>query len=200
MSPKVTGKQDTKTLLLQVGIELMMEKGYTNTGIQEVLNILNVPKGSFYHYFDSKESYAVEIIHYFDRGYTANLLHVLKNPEQGPLERLNSYCEQNKSMLASQQCRKGCLIGNLGQEMSDQSEVLRTELSSVMDKWRAIIADCIEEGQNTGEIKSTRSAMELAELFSSGWSGAVLRAKTLKSTAPLDTFMELMIKDVLKAC
>jgi len=199
MGTKVAGKHETKTALLDVGMQMMMEKGYTNTGIQEILSALSVPKGSFYHYFDSKESYAVEIIHHFDQSYAANLMRTLRNPNQTPLERLRTYCEDKKAMLAAQECRKGCLIGNLSQEMSDQSEVLRKELSQVMTKWRDMFAACIEEGQKAGQIKSNRSPDALAELFSAGWGGAVMRAKTVKNTEPLDVFIELMFEDILKA-
>lgn len=180
-------------------MDMMLEKGYTNTGIQEILTALSVPKGSFYHYFDSKENYAVEIIHHFDLTYSANLLRTLRNPKQTPLERLKAYCETSKAMLAAQECRKGCLIGNLSQEMADQSEVLRKELSKVMAKWRDMFAACIEEGQKAGEIRKSKSAHDLAELFSAGWSGAVMRAKTVKNTEPLDVFIDLMFEDILKA-
>lgn len=192
-------KQETKTALLQVGMELMMEKGYTNTGIQEVLAVLKVPKGSFYHYFDSKESYAVEIIRFFDTCYSANMLRTLRNTKRTPMERLRDYCDTARTMLAAQDCRKGCLIGNLSQEMSDQSEVLRKELSVVMTKWRRAFADCIEEGQKSGEIRSTRSPEEFAEFFSAGWAGAVMRAKTAKDPHSLNVFTELMFEEVLKA-
>ena len=198
MSTKVA-KQDTKAALLQVGMGLMMEKGYTNTGVQEILTALGVPKGSFYHYFDSKENYAVEIIRHFDLNYAANLMRILRNPKESPLERLKSYCQESKALLAAQDCRKGCLIGNLSQEMADQSEVLRQELSKVMNKWRDLLADCIEEGQKSGEITNKHSAHDLAELFSAGWGGAVMRAKTVKNTESLDIFINLMFGDILKA-
>ncbi len=73
MSTRLATKQDTKTALLQAGMDIMLEKGYSNTGIQEVLSSLGVPKGSFYHYFESKESFAVAIIQHFDQEYSAEL-------------------------------------------------------------------------------------------------------------------------------
>ncbi len=194
MASKVAGKQEVRIALLEVGMDMMLEKGYTNTGIQEVLSVLSVPKGSFYHYFESKENYTVEIIRHFDQGYSADLVRILRNPKQTPLERLKTYCETTKMKLIAQDCRKGCLIGNLSQEMADQSEVLRKELSKVMSKWRNMFAACIEEGQKTGEITSAFSADELAEMFASGWGGAVMRAKTVKTIDPLDVFLKLMFE------
>lgn len=199
MIARTAAKQDVRTALLKTGMETMFEKGYSNTGIQEILSILNVPKGSFYHYFDSKESYAVEIIRYFDQGYAANLVQLLRNPNETPLQRLRTYCNSHLATLEAQQCRRGCLIGNLSQEMSDQSEVLRKELCVVLYKWRDLVASCIEEGQQCHEIVNTASPVALAELFLSAWSGAVMRSKTTKCTEPIETFIQLMFNHILKA-
>ncbi len=199
MSTRVAAKQDTKIALIQAGMDIMLEKGYTNTGIQEVLSSLSVPKGSFYHYFESKENFAVAIIQHVDQEYSAQLLRALRNPDETPLQRLKTYCETGKRSFLSQECRKGCLIGNLSQEMSDQSETLRKELSNVISKRVALFARCIEEGQKTGEITQVCSASKLAEFFNSGWNGAYTHAKTVKNIEPMDTFIEVMFKYFLKA-
>jgi TetR/AcrR family transcriptional repressor of nem operon len=199
MGTKVAGKQDVRTALLEVGMDMMVEKGYSNTGIQEILSALNVPKGSFYHYFDSKENFGVEIIRHFDINYSANLMRILRNPKETPLQRLRSYCETTLAMLEANGCRRGCLIGNLSQEMADQSEVLRKELSSVMFKWRDMFSACIDEGQKAGEIMKDRPAVALAELFLSAWQGAVMRAKTAKTPEPIEVFIDLMFTDILRA-
>jgi TetR/AcrR family transcriptional repressor of nem operon len=199
MSTKLAAKQDTKIALIQAGMDIMLEKGYSNTGIQEVLSSLGVPKGSFYHYFESKENFAVAIIQHVDQEYSAALLRALRNPQETPLQRLKTYCESGKQSFLSQECRKGCLIGNLSQEMSDQSETLRKELSTVISKRLALFTRCIEEGQKLGEINAVCSASKLAELFNSGWSGAVAHAKTVKNIEPMETFIDLMFNHFLKA-
>ncbi len=198
MTPQVAGKQDVRTALLEVGTDMMFEKGYTNTGIQEILSALQVPKGSFYHYFESKEAFTVEIIRHFDRSYCENLAVILRNGQQTPLERMRTYCDTTLEKLEQQHCRRGCLIGNLSQEMADQSEVLRKELCTVMFKWRDMFAACIDEGQQSGEITKARSPVQLAEFFLGGWSGAVMRAKTCKTTEPIEVFIDFMFDGVLK--
>jgi TetR/AcrR family transcriptional repressor of nem operon len=199
MTSKTATKQDTKTALLQVGMDLMMEKGYTNTGINDVLSALSIPKGSFYHHFDSKETFALEIIRYFDAQHSETAAKFLTDSSLSPLNRLKALCEDRKAALATRGCRKTCLIGSLSQEMADQSEVLRKELSDVMTRGREAIAECIAEGQKLKEIRSNRSALELAGLFQAAWAGTLMRAKTEKSLAPIDTFVDLMCNDVLKA-
>lgn len=197
--PKIPTKESTKSQLLEAGVEIMLEKGYNNTGIMEVLQKVGVPKGSFYYYFDSKEDFGLQIINYFEQSYTEKLRDSLNDKSKSPLQRLKLYCEASKKHLESQQCRKGCLIGNLSQEMADQSEVLRKRLEEVMCGWRERFADCIAEGQKLGEIPNHFDARECAEFFLSGWEGAVMRSKTAKNTNPQNSFIKIMFNHVLKA-
>ncbi|CAN5259163.1 TetR/AcrR family transcriptional regulator [soil metagenome] len=199
MSSKVGAKHETRSALIETGMDIMLVKGYTNTGIQEILSVLAIPKGSFYHHFESKENFAIEIIRHYDQFQTTALVELLGDTSRSPLERLRLYCETYRTKLNAQECKRGCLIGNLSQEMSDQSEILRQELSTVIRRWRDKFAECISEGQKSGEIKSTRSADSLSEIFQSGWAGAVMRAKTLRDTESIDNFMSVMFDDILKA-
>ncbi len=199
MTIRTTPKPDTRTALLQAGMDIMLEKGYSNSGIQEILARMGVPKGSFYHYFTSKEDFALEIIRHCDEAQTTLLHKTLRNPEQTPLARLQAYCDEGRLELLGRKCRKGCLIGNLSQEMADQSEVLRQKLSTVMSNRRDIFASCIEEGQAIGQIGTTWKALELAEVFLSGWAGAVMHSKTLKNIQPVDTFVQFIFSSALKS-
>lgn len=199
MGAKAVTKGDTKTALLEAGMDIMRDKGYTNTGIQEVLSSVGVPKGSFYHYFESKENFAVEVIHHYSQSYTAKLIYFLRDESLQPLDRLKAYINAGRDNFLAQNCCKGCLIGNLSQEMADQSEELRQVLSQVMGKWRDLFATCIDEGQATGQISKRYSPVELAEAFLSGWEGAIMRAKTTKNIEPLDIFNQVMFDGLLKA-
>lgn len=198
MSRQSGTKEVTKNALLEAGTRIMLEKGYNNTGIQEVLESTGVPKGSFYYYFDSKEDFGVQIIDYFDRDYSERLKQFFDNKKLTPLARLKAYCEQGKQNLENNQCRKGCLVGNLSQEMSDQSEVLRARLEEVLTKWRNRFAQCIKEGQDLGEINPKIDHVQLAEYFQGGWNGAIMRAKTTKTTAPLQAFMTITFDQLFK--
>jgi TetR/AcrR family transcriptional repressor of nem operon len=200
MSPKVevNQKQDTRNALIEAGIDIMCVKGYTNTGIQEVLSSLGVPKGSFYYYFGSKEDFALAIIEYYAKFHSEKVLQFLRNTDKLPLERLKDFCVAVGERLRQNQCRKGCFIGTLSSEMADQSEALREALAKVMSKWRDLYTSCIQEGQLAGEITNEVAAEKLAELFLSGWEGAVMRAKTTKDLDPINTFIELMFEHVLK--
>jgi len=190
-------KQNTKTQLIDAGIQIMQEKGYNATGIMEVLQSVGVPKGSFYYYFDSKEDFGLQIINHFDECYTEKLRRYFDDQSLTPLARLRLYCDEGRKSLLEAQCRKGCLIGNLSQEMADQSEVFRSRLEEVMVKWRNYFASCIKEGQEKGEICTKIDTQDLAEFFLSGWEGSVMRAKTTKSPGPQDAFIRVMFEHFL---
>lgn len=197
MNAKISNREATRTQLLQSGMELILEQGYNNTGLQEILDRTRVPKGSFYYYFDSKEDFALNIIDYFNNTQSNKILECLSDKALSPAQRLRKYCECNKRAIEESRCCKGCLIGNLSQEMADQSEVLRKRLEQTMSHWRDLFAECIAEGQAAGEISTTSSARDLAELFLSGWEGAVLRAKSTKTPEPMEIFMRVMFDRIL---
>lgn len=192
-------KESTKTALLEAGTCIMLEKGYNNTGIQEVLDRIGVPKGSFYYYFDSKEDFALQIIDHFDANYNEHLRVTLDDKSLQPMERLRKYCDEGMKFFEQNQCRKGCLIGNLSQEMSDQSEALRARLEEVLTKWRNRFAQCIKEGQDKGQITKSIDHIQLAEFFLSGWNGAIMRGKTTKTTTAQRAFMQVMFEQILPA-
>jgi len=194
----INTKTVAKSALLEAGMRVMIEKGYSNTSIQEVLDATNVPKGSFYYYFDSKEDFAMQIIDYFLATCDQLMDKCFDNKKLAPIERLKLYCQEKKTMLENDNCRKGCLIGNLSQEMSDQSEVLRARLEEALTKLRNRLARCIKEGQEKGEINANMDHIQLAEFFQCGLHGAVMRAKTTKTISPLDSFFNIIFEQVLK--
>ena len=50
---------DTRNDLIRSGLELLTQNGFLATGVDAIVKNANVPKGSFYYYFKSKEDYAV---------------------------------------------------------------------------------------------------------------------------------------------
>lgn len=192
-------KEKTKAALLEAGKRIFLAKGYNNSGIEAILQEAGVPKGSFYYYFDSKEDFGLQVLNQFSDCYNSNIDRHLRDETRSPLERLRRYIEEVCERLESQQCRNGCLVGNLSQEMADQSETFRARLEEIFEGWVDRYAECLETAQRAGEIPAHLDVRELAEFWLNSWQGAVLRAKTLRSTVPLRTFLNMMFGYVLQA-
>jgi len=191
-------KETTKTALLEAGRRVFLERGYNHAGLELILQAAGVPKGSFYHYFDSKEDFGLQVLNRFAEGHNAVLDRYLREPGFSPLQRLRRLTEAMCERLESLQCRNGCMVGNLSLEMAEHSEAFRSRLDAICGAWVGRYADCLKEAQEAGEIPAGLDARDLAEFWLNSWQGAVLRAKTVRSTAPLRTFLKVMFESVLK--
>jgi TetR/AcrR family transcriptional repressor of nem operon len=192
------GKETTKSLLLEEGKKSFLERGFNHSGIDAILQAAGVPKGSFYHYFSSKEDFGLQVLDRFAEGHNADLDRYLTDTSASPLLRLRRLVEAKCECLESQNCRNGCLVGNLSQEMADQSEAFRARLGEIFRGWAGRYAACLGEAREAGEIPADVDVNELADFWLNSWQGALLRAKTIRSTAPLRTFLNLMFDFVLK--
>ncbi len=192
------GKEKTKDLLLEAGKATFLEKGYGNAGIEAILSAAGVPKGSFYYYFSSKEDFGLAVLDRFARCYDERLDLVMGDLAVPPLDRLRLYFESVIDRVEANGGRKGCLIGNLSQEMADHSETFRARLEEIFESWVDRYAACLSQAQAAGEVPLDLDARELAEFMLNGWQGAMLRAKTMRSVAPLRTFLEVLFGQILQ--
>ena len=195
----IMSKEKTKDVLLEAGKKTFLEKGYNNSGIEAILQAAGVPKGSFYYYFGSKEDFGLKVLDRFAECIGERQERILSDDSVPPLERLRNYCETVSEALRSDQCRKGCLVGNLSQEMADQSEVFRARLEEIFESWVDRYALCLKQAQEAGEIDADLDVHELAEFWLNSWQGAILRAKSMRSATPLRTFLTVMFGTLLQA-
>lgn len=179
---------ETRELLLRAGLEVLTEKGFSATGIEEVLGRVGVPKGSFYHYFSSKEAFGLDLIERYGVFFARKLDRHLGNSSLAPLDRLRSFVADATDGTVRYEFRRGCLIGNLGQEMGALPESFRDRLKETFEDWQVRLAACLREAQKAGEIAPDADTEQLAAVFWIGWEGAVLRAKLERSAKPLEVF------------
>jgi len=192
-----SAKGTTKAVLVDAGTRLILEQGYHQTGIQDVLQAAGVPKGSFYYYFPSKEAFALEVIAQFAAAYLARLEQYLGDTTASPLTRLRRHHEVLLARFERRGCRGGCLIGNLSQELADHNPRLQAQLDAVLTSWRERYAQLFREAQAVGELRADRDPQALADFYLDSFEGALLRAKVGKSPAPLRLFMTMMSDGVL---
>ncbi len=149
-----------------------------------------VPKGSFYHYFDSKEAFGAELIARYDDYFARILQRHFDDTSRSPLARLRAFCADAQAGMARHAYQRGCLIGNLGQEMGALPESFRGQLREVFGAWQARTAACLSAAQTEGELSAQADCAQLAAFFWIGWEGAVLRAKLERSPAALEIFAD----------
>ncbi len=187
------GFSDTREALLRTGVEILTEKGFSATGIDEILRRVGVPKGSFYHYFDSKEAFGSELIDRYAAYFAHKLDRFLLDDSRSPLERIDGFIANARQGMARHRYERGCLVGNLGQEMGALPEAFRARLMQVFTDWQARFEACLLAARAAGEIPADADCARLAACFWIGWEGAVLRAKLERDPAALDLFADYFL-------
>lgn len=181
---------ETRHALIQAGLAMLTEKGYSSVGIDQILRSVDVPKGSFYHYFKSKEAFGQALIEAYAEYFAHKLDRFLLDAEVAPLQRLRNFIDDAGQGMTRHEFKRGCLIGNLGQEMGLLPESFRQQLKTVFEDWQQRTARCLYEARTAGDIPAELDCDRLAAWFWIGWEGAVLRAKLDASTQPLEIFAE----------
>lgn len=191
-------KKDTKSHIIAVGTDMISLQGYNATGLDAILKKAGVPKGSFYHYFGSKEEFGLAVIDNFNERYERRLDTHLAAEGVAPLDRIRNYLESGLARLTQNQCTRGCLVGNLGQELADQNERFRERLDEIFLSWRNKLAACLQEAQRSGDLTGNLNPDTIAGFILSGWEGALLRAKVMKSPQPMQDFIDTIFATVLR--
>lgn len=192
-----TAPAETRKLIIQAGVAQLTEKGVAATGIDQILKQVGVPKGSFYHYFANKEAFLLEVVAAYGDYFARKLDKHFHNRKRRPLSRLQSFFDDAQDGMTRHDFKRGCLIGNLGQEVSVLSDELRNKVEAVLQDWEQRLALCLEEAKESGQLASTCDTAAEASYFWSGWEGAVMRARLKQNTAPMEHFGQRFINQLL---
>ncbi|MEU3189605.1 TetR/AcrR family transcriptional regulator [Streptomyces sp. NPDC006992] len=185
--PVTTRRPDTRRIILDTAQRIMAHKGYSAVGINEVLAEAGVPKGSFYHYFASKDAFGEAILKSYFADYLADMDGILTRSGQSAAERLMAYWQQWRETQSVEECQGKCLAVKLGAEVADLSESMRLALeggtSAIVDRIERTIAGGLEEGS----LSVDGDPRDVAQALYDMWLGASVMCKIHRSLAPLDT-------------
>jgi TetR/AcrR family transcriptional repressor of nem operon len=189
--------QDTRTALISAGLGEMLLGGYDSVGIAGVLAKTGVPKGSFYHYFESKEAFGCAIVEAYAEKWRAIRQATFRRVDLQPLARLDAHFKELEEDVMAQEGLGGCLLGNLSQLMASRSEALRRAIENAFEEWQRDIVDLLEAARLAGELPASVDRHEIAALIIEAYEGALLRAKAQASVVPLERFRRKSLKRLL---
>ena len=191
-------KEEIKNKILLTGAQIIHHKGFNNTGIQEILQKANIPKGSFYFYFKNKEDFGLQVIDFFNGFYKERVEAIVGDSSKTPLERIRSILTGFIDLFETFNFTRGCPVGNLAQEMSDLSRPFQKKLHESFNLMTGLHAKLIVEAQKEGTLASDLDADQVAEFIVSSWHGALIRMKVEQSRRPLESHIAMLFSTVLK--
>ncbi|GAA0179517.1 TetR/AcrR family transcriptional regulator [Clostridium sediminicola] len=173
--------------IITISADLFHKYGYSNVGLKKILDTANIPKGSFYHYFKSKDQLLMEVINFF----VEEMFSILEQFPQ-TIDGLKSFFNAYFDRFESLNFTRGCPIGNFALELSDVNEGAR----DLMEKWANRLKEHIKkilvsEGYEIDECES------IASFMVSAFEGVLLKAKIEKNKKPLDEFTKFIFDKIL---
>jgi TetR/AcrR family transcriptional repressor of nem operon len=189
--------KSTRDHLIDVGLGLMHRDGYNATGLADILKAADVPKGSFYHHFGSKEDFAVAALERYGMRAREHAAAVLNDITTPPVQRLRHYFSDLLKIYGQKGAIPGCMMGRFSLEIAEESPQLRKRISASFDHWQQTIATVIRQAVEQKELPAGTDPESLAGFLLNSWEGALLRSQAEKSNAPLDTFMRYVFDWVL---
>ncbi len=184
---------DTQQQLLQQGMAMLLRQGYHNLGVAQLLEATKIPKGSFYHHFESKEDFGLQVIDLYMKEVHAGLDQCLGDESLPPLQRVRHFFESTEKKYRAEGYL-GCLLGGLGQELSGVSEAFRRKVEQCFSEIARRIAACLREAIRRGELPKATNPEKMAELLVNCWEGAALRTRLRRDPAPLRDMLDFYFR------
>jgi TetR/AcrR family transcriptional repressor of nem operon len=177
---------DTRGQIIATAQRIMARKGYSAVGINEVLTAAGVPKGSFYHYFASKDAFGEAMLQHYFADYLVEMDDIIGRDEQPADERLMAYWRHWRETQSVEDCQGRCLAVKLGAEVADLSESMRLTLKQGTDAIVDRLEKVIVVGMRDGNLTVDGDPREVAQSLYNLWLGASVMAKIHRDVTPLD--------------
>ena len=178
-----------REVLIRAGLEMLTERGFAASGLDAILRRATIPKGSFYHHFDSKADFGREVMRAYDAFFCRKLDRALEDDRMPACDRILAFVRDARAGMAKYGYSRGCLVGNFSQEVETLPEDYREALAAILKGWQKKIERCLQVARRDGQISADADCASLAEFFWIGWEGAVMRARLARSGDPMDIFI-----------
>ena len=188
----------TREHLLEVGLRQLRLTGYTATGVKDILDLAGVPKGSFYHYFPSKEAFAGDLISRYAQIEAERVHRILDDSKIPPLKRLRNYFEELSAVNGYDAEVSGCLMGSMSLEVADHNEALQTQLRSLFEVLQSSVAGVLRLALQRGDLDQTSKPDDLADFLVNSYEGALVRMKADRCNRPLENFLHFTFNVLLR--
>lgn len=181
---------NTRQHIIDIGYGIIAGKGFSSVGLNEILKTAGVPKGSFYHYFESKEQYGQALLEDYFANYLVGIDELLQAEAASGHERLMRYWQRWLDKQCAAACSdQKCLVVKLSAEVADLSDAMRITLRDGTDQVVARIAALIEAGVADGSLPPL-APQATAQMLYQLWLGASLLGKLHRNSEALSNAMQ----------
>ena len=166
----------TRQKLLDAALGVMLERGYSASSVDDICHHAKLTKGSFFHYFKSKEDLGKALIEDFcENG--RRMFESFVAPEKDPMTRVRLYIDSAIALSRDPKMRNGCLLGAFSQECCDTHPRIRCCCEKGFSDWASGLGREIAAANAARAPKASFDPEELASHFIAVLEGALLMGK-----------------------
>lgn len=173
---------------MRVATDLFHKQGARATSPDEIIEASRTGKGQFYHYFKSKEGLIHEVLQVY--------LEEIKTQTSRVNYEINSWRDLEKWFAAQVELQKdyemtrGCPFGTLGNEVTENDELIRQDLSLIFEVIRSKLAAFFLREKAKGKLAKQANAERMADFCIAAIQGAMLMGKIERSSHTVEASIQ----------
>lgn len=142
---------DIRQRILASAWELFYTRNFSDVGVQAICQHAGVNKGSFYHFFRSKQELVLAVLDSFADEFERDLFNRALNSDRTPWERLERLLDMvyrfQQTAAETMGQTPGCMFGNLSAELSSSNPGFRERIQRIFVQMQARLAETLEQYQ-----------------------------------------------------
>jgi TetR/AcrR family transcriptional repressor of nem operon len=155
---------------------LMHTQGYQPTSVDEIIAAAGVSKGSFYHYFKSKEELGAAVAEHYLEQAVAVLGKGTYQDIEDPLERGFAFVDHLES-TSTRLWNHGCMLGSFAIDLSASHPEIATRLDQLMSRLEGRMEPLLKPIAEACTQEDAPTARELADHLMAVIEGGIVMAK-----------------------
>jgi AcrR family transcriptional regulator len=177
-------KSNTRERLIDTAAELFWRQGYSQTGVNEIIQQAQATSGSFYHFFPTKEDLLLAVVDHVAEIFETEVFDPASDETGDAVERLFAILENYRRLLLESGFTFASPMGSLAAEVSENHPPVRARLAEIQTAWTERIQQLLTD---SGEpLAGGVDHAALAGFVISVVEGAVLQARVARSLDPFD--------------
>jgi TetR/AcrR family transcriptional repressor of nem operon len=175
---------DTRDRLIHSARYLFWERGFAGTSMAELLAHADVNSGSFYHFFESKESLLRAVLEEYLVALYPQVVDPAFAQTSEPIERIFAILAGYRSRILQTECRYGCPLGRLALEIDPENRPAHNLIAQNFKGWIGAVRSCLEQAQE--QLPPGTNIDALATYVLAVMEGGVMIGRSYGSVEPFD--------------
>jgi AcrR family transcriptional regulator len=171
--------RDTRQRIVEAARDLFWEKGYTATGLAELLQRAGANSGSFYHFFESKDAVLRTVLETYEDLLDPQIVQPVFDKHTTPVERIFALLDSYRERLLSTNCQYGCPIGRLALELDPENAPAHERIARNFTAWRKAVESCVRDA-------GIEHPQDVAAFVLTVMEGGVMQSRAYASIEPFD--------------